>query len=1035
MKKFIFAIMLIARFAIASPLFAYEGVMAGQKNLRIVQTEYFDIIYAPGSAQSAAILAERADGVYKELTETLNLLHPFRLPLVISPALDTFNAYFSSFPFNHIVLFDTVPPADMMVFTETLMNTFRHELTHAITYNLHNNFWYGVRRVFGDVMNPALLTITIAWAEGAAVSLESAAGEGRVNSEYAMQLLKQAKIEGVFPKYSEIQGARDIYPYTTQSYIFGGAFNYWLQQTYGMQKYAEFWYKCVNFQTLTYFGCFKKVYGFSIRQAWQQFYDSIPIPEGVQVKPQKIKSLSYVGSLTGSTNERAWIDWYSSTVFFSDKEFSGTSLENAGASRIPYGKRLFLQSRLDSVNLSDDGHFLAVIYSDESGANPRNRVFVYDIKKKVRFLLRDKGVSHAAVVRAADGYYLACVQTESERCALNVYRLAQSRRGRITGAELVHTSAFDYGVQPFSLEGDSNGNLYYICKNGMEFSLCRLDVADRTTERWTVPQELGSRSAQKIVLRDLSWDERTGRLFFSYALPGTLPRPGYFTRADGDARFYLADGDVSGGVLCPVLQNGADGAVDALDARAVDSAKPAPENADTLNANAANATPRLDYIASYANGLKVQSVPLSTWHFTEARAVPEPVLAQAALSGNSLGAQASEAHAHAEPDSATAYEVLSQSREFSALSYTFTGKRGALLPLSLASSAAIGGYGDTLEFISVPLGATYASSLPWTSPIYYLSAGYGVLTDSYAARAGIYSGGTTTDLFRYAGFIQAEFDDGGYKQSSAQAAVKSTVPLGGVSYAYASDSFTFFEGWQSNTEYDEDDIKDNEDYIGILNKEKPGQDLSITRLFVQNAFGLGVGNIHKAGKGYFNRAGVQVLPSLSVTRSAPMANLEREYYDFINVSVDMRACIPGALPVVVEAMLFPNDSYVAAGMARLYLVTAELQKSTNFFAILYANRVSLDVSYVAKFKERALLDSWAITKADKYFSHIADGTADYRDELRASVSLYLTPNVGGFARTDFITKLTGSIFFRFYPETEQKRLGVTAGVTLDGLSF
>ena len=102
-----------------------------------------------------------------------------------------------------------------------------------------------------------------------------------MNNEYAMQIVKQAKIEGVFPKYAEIQGARDIYPSTNASYIFGGMFCKWLQEKYGMEKYSEFWYRCVNFKSLTYIGCFKKVYGISIKTAWKEFYDSIEIPENI----------------------------------------------------------------------------------------------------------------------------------------------------------------------------------------------------------------------------------------------------------------------------------------------------------------------------------------------------------------------------------------------------------------------------------------------------------------------------------------------------------------------------------------------------------------------------------------------------------------------------------------------------------------------------------------------------------------------------------------------------------------------------------
>ena len=164
------------------------------------------------SEKSAEVLYENADGIFTELSNLFGLLHTFRLPVVISPAQDEFNAYYSSAPFSHIVMYDTVPPESFAVFSETLLSTFRHELIHAVTYNLHNNFWTKVKKIGGDTYNPALLTITSGWAEGASVSVESSGGEGRLNSEYHKQLVRQAKIEGKFPRFSEVQGARDVYP-------------------------------------------------------------------------------------------------------------------------------------------------------------------------------------------------------------------------------------------------------------------------------------------------------------------------------------------------------------------------------------------------------------------------------------------------------------------------------------------------------------------------------------------------------------------------------------------------------------------------------------------------------------------------------------------------------------------------------------------------------------------------------------------------------------------------------------------------------
>ena len=155
--------------------------MACQKDVRITKTTYFDLIYPAASRKSAAILFERADALYEELAEQYGMKHLVRMPVVISPAQDELNAYYSSAPFSHIVIYDTVADEDMILFTEQFINIFRHELVHFVTYNVHNDFWYGLERVLGDTYNPAIVTATMGFAEGSAVATESDFGEGRIH--------------------------------------------------------------------------------------------------------------------------------------------------------------------------------------------------------------------------------------------------------------------------------------------------------------------------------------------------------------------------------------------------------------------------------------------------------------------------------------------------------------------------------------------------------------------------------------------------------------------------------------------------------------------------------------------------------------------------------------------------------------------------------------------------------------------------------------------------------------------------------------
>ena len=179
-------------------LFSYDGIMTGEKNLKVLQTKWFDIVFPESSEQSAIILYQNADSIYQELAEIYGFPLQFRMPVVLTSKVEQMNAYWSAVPYNHIVIYDTALIDDLAVFSENLLSTFRHELTHAYTYNLKNKFWRGVG-FFGDLINPSYLFITSGWAEGATLTSESAGGEGRLNNEFAMQMVKQAKLENKFP--------------------------------------------------------------------------------------------------------------------------------------------------------------------------------------------------------------------------------------------------------------------------------------------------------------------------------------------------------------------------------------------------------------------------------------------------------------------------------------------------------------------------------------------------------------------------------------------------------------------------------------------------------------------------------------------------------------------------------------------------------------------------------------------------------------------------------------------------------------------
>ncbi len=959
MKKRLSSILL---FLICFNIFSHSGIMSGQKNIKINKTKYFDIIYSENSVQTAKILYEKADSIYEELAEKFCLENKFRLPVVISAAQDDFNAYFSCGPFNHIVIFDTVCTTSLAVFSEETLNTFRHELVHAITYNLRNDFWFGFDKIFGDVYNPALLTITQAWAEGATVSLESDKNEGRLNSEYALQNLKQAKIEGKFPKYSEIQGAMDVFPAGNASYMFGGAFCSWLQKKYGMEKYAEFWYRSVNLKNLTYFSCFKKVYGISIKDAWNNFYNELEVPE-IPANPTEnpwIKNVNFKNKISAYPT----ITSNGKDFFYYDKYRKTVTLAGLEKSRI-----LYKAQNISKLSVSKDGKFLVESYSSSFYSVPKNKIRIYDIQRKSFFYMPEKSLRDATITFADGKYFLCAIKTSSAFSTLKIYEL-RFKKNKICGAEPVFQKKFPIEQQIFSLEGNCIGKLFYILKNKLDFSINEFDLQTKSEKIFKAPQ-------QGIVFQGLNYfsDEKKQILSFSFTKKGQLPRIGLLL-LDKNPTFRLLSQDISGGIFNPAILT---------DEKAI-------------------------FTANFYKGSKLFFAELSKAEFEEFSAPQQ--------NSENQHATTKTADVSIFTQNLNSTEFSATSKNFSTFKYNFSGPHGTFVPLGFVNSYANKNL-STLDSIWLPFGLTYVSSTPWTNPIWYFSAGYNFLTNSEALKFSI-SGNSLTELFSYSGSAQIEFDDDGYKQTFGNLTFTSKIPLSGVFYIKFSDSGTILEGRQSGTSIPKDAKPKNlADYFKIL------KTTSDEFLYLSNSISISFGNIHKSGFNYYDYSGIQIGATLENDFFSFADNLDINKR-FDNISLDLMLKNSTLIPITFEAALFPTEDYFAAAMAKIMLFNWEIQKSTIFLPLFYANRLTLSTYYVGKIEDK--INSWAIKEFPTYFEHIKDGKTDYSDELALTCSFSFTPNIGGLARNNFMFTVSGNAKYRFFPAENQKNFIISAGI-------
>jgi hypothetical protein len=282
--KLLVVILIIA----SSQLFC--AVFNNNKNVSLLETKNFDIIFDDESIDEAFLLYNNCEKIYQDILYLFDLERTQRINVVITSDIQKLNAYFSIFPSPHIVLYNTVAiNNDLNVFSsDYILQVFKHELTHALTIMGKNNT---IRKVFSQVLTPTLLNFTDFSSEGFAVVSESEDGEGRLNNASYKARILESIVENKFPKYYEVQGNRDIYP-SDVFYLYGAFFNQYLIDEYGIDKFREYIRELEKLQLLFFDAnyTFSKVFKKSIFDVYSDFEKSF---EQVNIHDLKFDTLDY----------------------------------------------------------------------------------------------------------------------------------------------------------------------------------------------------------------------------------------------------------------------------------------------------------------------------------------------------------------------------------------------------------------------------------------------------------------------------------------------------------------------------------------------------------------------------------------------------------------------------------------------------------------------------------------------------------------------------------------------------------------------
>ena len=403
-------------FSLILPAFPSGGVLADSSlPLHVIRTEFFDIIFPEECADSAKKIEAVCDDYYLEITRLLETDAYQRFPVTITRSVEVLNAYYAAVPYNRIVLFDTLPSTSLDMYEDTIQSVFYHELTHAVTYNMKAS----VLRKFSfiaDCLNPAWLSITTFWAEGATVSFESKGRGGRLNDPFSTQIVNQSKIESRFPGWRDVTGARDTYPGGTDAYMFGSMFACYLQETYGMSKYAEFWKNAGSRLTPSFVaGVFEKTYGMSIGSAWDDFEKTLDVrsaEKNAAVLSQKKSIVSTFDVFFDRENMETKIAYFDSA----SSALRLLLLDSDG--RVKKNKKLLSVTNLTRLAFSPDGEKLALSRNIEK-KNSKSVLAVYDIKKGKYVQHNESGVRDSFFAWSKENPSLECVRFEGGKAAFS----------------------------------------------------------------------------------------------------------------------------------------------------------------------------------------------------------------------------------------------------------------------------------------------------------------------------------------------------------------------------------------------------------------------------------------------------------------------------------------------------------------------------------------------------------------------------------------------------------------------------------------
>lgn len=883
-----------------------------------IRTQHFDIIYPEECVASAKKIAAVADGYLDEIAGKLN--YPLEklgfehFPVTLTRQVQMTNAYFTAIFYNRIVLYDNPPENNLDMFERPIESIFYHELTHAVTFNMKSAFWRGMSSVFADVLNPAWLSLSQFWSEGATVSFESADGlNGRLNDPYSTQIVYQAILENRFPSWRDVTGARDTPPGGSDSYIFGSMFARYLQETYGMEKYGEFWKNAGTWTSLSFVaGVFKKTYGISVTSAWKDFKSSLmPLTLDLAANQDDYKFFAPAPYKNKNTKVSCLAN-FDGGFYFYDSASKGIFFCKKTIGSYEKAKKVMFATGITSLSASSDGRFLAVGYY-KSRSNVKSEIFIWDTKNDEKIYPGGNGLRSPAVVRADGKYFLAAYNFAPGKNEITIFAL--NEKNAFDGEKIslpLENDEIVTSISP-SFASDGGENFSCIIKNGLYWRIDSFSADGKKIASLKVAQPLeGLNDGLGLILHNLHAAKNENgnpRLYFSWAQIGLemLPRPAYLEFSPEGEKIFFASYDYSGAFGDCFF-----------------------DGSNLLSA------------ADFYETSKVYWIPAEKIDFYEG------ILIQPAGQGEDSLPEEEGQDLSTEKSGQEKINVLS----YNPFSYCF---RGAFIPLGQ-----VGIYSSDLkQSFSGLLGATYMTSDPWCGLRTSVTGGYSPLAKAGGGGASFTAG---NDMAALSMSGSVTFDSGGFLQTYNSASTSVGIFSRSVFSLKAGAEGSYFYGKAKDT------VKDPTD----SDKRKVVRSDDRRHAFSAYEY-LIFSTLHTVRPGYSQIFGFYVKPFLNQSRKTKITRVEaKKYY---NCGATVGFCLPGPFPLSASASIFPEQDYCASFSGKLILHDFEIQRGIPAVSF-YLNRIVLFASYTGKISYESE-KFWDIRKTNTIVKEIsADDYSD-----------------------------------------------------------